>query len=422
MVNEQSTEHEQGPSAAPRQAPPRPTAEGDSARQAPQADDARQRKQAELLRLRDEAQRRRAEASRISEANARKREAAAVARQAAQDAARDANLRRRAAEADALDQERETARARKSMAQADEAFKEAERVFEEAKARLDRAKERLKAAAAAAVVAEKLQDQASQRRRDALAEETQLVSEKEQAEKGEAEVLERTRVEDDDARRQADLAESMWKLNDLYVQEEKDWTGNRGQQSNGEPASEHRAGVNGGGTEESGARMTEEEEAIAEEELHRRAYEDAASRERERCHLRDNGQWSSLGGWTVYQAMNRFMAVSAEFDTIRFSASQPLTFGSIPWPLLRHPNNQDFDTIEWRTVEQFFSSVRVNMVQSEYKLLVEKAHRRFHPDKWKSRGLLITVLDAELRDQLEAAGNVVAQALTPLWIESKSMA
>ncbi|KAJ7143711.1 hypothetical protein C8R44DRAFT_758720 [Mycena epipterygia] len=55
----------------------------------------------------------------------------------------------------------------------------------------------------------------------------------------------------------------------------------------------------------------------------------------------------------------------------------------------------------------------------EYGSLVEKVHRMFHPDKWKARGVLTTVMDEELRSSLETAGNVVAQAMTPLWRSSK---
>jgi hypothetical protein len=54
-----------------------------------------------------------------------------------------------------------------------------------------------------------------------------------------------------------------------------------------------------------------------------------------------------------------------------------------------------------------------------YKSLVEKVHRLFHPDKWKSRRSLVTVMDEELRKLLEEAGNVVAQAMTPIWRRSK---
>ncbi|KAJ7348090.1 hypothetical protein DFH08DRAFT_960443 [Mycena albidolilacea] len=77
--------------------------------------------------------------------------------------------------------------------------------------------------------------------------------------------------------------------------------------------------------------------------------------------------------------------------------------------------------IDWGAVEAFFLRAKgqfgVNV--AGYNTLVEKVHRLFHPDKWKSRRLLVTVMDEELRKSLEEAGNVVAQAMTPIWRKSK---
>ena len=77
------------------------------------------------------------------------------------------------------------------------------------------------------------------------------------------------------------------------------------------------------------------------------------------------------------------------------------------------------DDIDWQAVEDFFMQVKVMLNDAEYKVLVEKTHRRFHPDKWRSRALLMTVADKELQRRLEEAGNIVAQALTPLWLKAK---
>jgi hypothetical protein len=71
--------------------------------------------------------------------------------------------------------------------------------------------------------------------------------------------------------------------------------------------------------------------------------------------------------------------------------------------------------IEWDTVERFFSKVQGLLTPAEFKDLVEKSHRRFHPDRWRSRGLLVSVKDDMERDLLEVAGSTVAQAITPLW-------
>ena len=44
---------------------------------------------------------------------------------------------------------------------------------------------------------------------------------------------------------------------------------------------------------------------------------------------------------------------------------------------------------------------------------------RFHPDRWRARGLLKSMEDDDERGFVEVAANTVAQALTPLWREAK---
>ena len=120
-------------------------------------------------------------------------------------------------------------------------------------------------------------------------------------------------------------------------------------------------------------------------------------------------------------ALERFRLVSAEFDDIQFCATQPLTFESVPWPILKSPFTATTTTdVEWEAVERFFESVEFELDEEEYRALVEKAHRRFHPDKWRARGILHTVLDEDLRQRLEDACNVVSQALGPIWTNSRA--
>lgn len=153
--------------------------------------------------------------------------------------------------------------------------------------------------------------------------------------------------------------------------------------------------------------------------LHLREYHTAVEREQARCRRRDCVYWAPSYN-TAQVSIDRFTAVSAEFDDTHFSAAQPLTFESVPWPLARLPLTMSLDDIEWGAVEQFFGEVRRRVGEAEYRGVVERAHRRFHPDKWRARGLLKTVLDEELRGKLENAVNVVAQAITPLWLASRA--
>ncbi|KAJ7844568.1 hypothetical protein B0H13DRAFT_1731310 [Mycena leptocephala] len=162
-----------------------------------------------------------------------------------------------------------------------------------------------------------------------------------------------------------------------------------------------------------------EREACAKLEREKR-WKAATQAEEERCQKRDE-KLRGTGAWTPAHALKRLKLQIEEFDKIRFSETQPLTFRVIPWPTLADPLNLDIQEINWEAVEAFFSRAKVELVTDapEYKTLVEKVHRLFHPDKWQSRRLLVTVMDEELRISLETAGNVVAQAMTPVWRKSK---
>jgi hypothetical protein len=72
-------------------------------------------------------------------------------------------------------------------------------------------------------------------------------------------------------------------------------------------------------------------------------------------------------------------------------------------------------------VEGFVREFRNQLQLSAYKDLLEKTHRRFHPDRWSSRGLLATIFDEGTREEIREAGNIVSQAITPIWRQSKNL-
>lgn len=163
-------------------------------------------------------------------------------------------------------------------------------------------------------------------------------------------------------------------------------------------------------------KQEQEECARTETEERQRRYEQAAARERARCFKRDQNEISSYT-WTSHIAVTHFKIVSTDFDDTRFCDAQPLTFESVPWPILHTPEHWSLDAVQWGAVEAFFDEVKALLGLSEYKQLVEKTQRRFHPDKWKAR--LQTVLDEALRDKLEAAVNIVSQTVNPIWHKSR---
>ncbi|KAF4598631.1 hypothetical protein EYR38_007037 [Pleurotus pulmonarius] len=158
------------------------------------------------------------------------------------------------------------------------------------------------------------------------------------------------------------------------------------------------------------------EERRQEEALRRQRAAAEAERERER---RQRQQRWSAGPWTFQRALERCNVLSDAFDKAKYSRSSPLTFEDIPWPVLQAPMTFRAEDIEWQDVEKFFHQAKLHMKPQDYKPFVVNCHRRFHPDRWRSRGLLNSIEDETDRNCLEVAANTVAQALTPLWRELK---
>ncbi|KAG5642067.1 hypothetical protein DXG03_003644 [Asterophora parasitica] len=162
------------------------------------------------------------------------------------------------------------------------------------------------------------------------------------------------------------------------------------------------------------------EAAAAKEKVRQQAWMQATDAEQQRCYDRDVGIIGRHAGWGRAAARERFLLVVEEFDKRKFSEAQPITFNNIPWPVLDNPLCENTNSeIAWQKVEDFFVYIRVVQTVADYKKLVEKVHRMFHPDKWRSRRLLDTVRCPKLRRTLEASGNIVAQAMSPLWSQTK---
>ena len=315
--------------------------------------------------------------------------------------------------------------AAKELSEASSALLEAEKALQAAKVRQQEALDWISKASSVESSSQGAAIEATTRRIEAEVVEQYARAAREQAEHDE-ETLRSSMPEMDEAtRRQLELEEMIRRMKELRDQEENDRRERQmREQREKEEAERVRKEAERLAREERDRQAREEQARKAHEEQERRynearrlqEYRDAAAKERDRCIQRDSG-WSS---WNDARHVNWYKAVSIEFDDIKFCASQPLTFASVPWPLLSPPQKYAFDDIEWGAVEAFFAAVKTVVGEGEYKVLIEKAHRRFHPDKWRSRGLLTTVLDETERERLEGAGNIVAQAITPLWRASKT--
>ena len=149
--------------------------------------------------------------------------------------------------------------------------------------------------------------------------------------------------------------------------------------------------------------LREAEEKKKREEEERLRREEATRRERER-RKRQQQRWA-FGPWTTQRALERYKNLSEEFDSTKFSTELPLTMEAVPWPVLTPPARFNVSDVEWEAVERFFSGVRDYMKPQEYKTFVEKSHRRFHPDRWRSRSLLKSVLDETEKDCMEVGAH-----------------
>lgn len=155
----------------------------------------------------------------------------------------------------------------------------------------------------------------------------------------------------------------------------------------------------------------------AEEEVRQRWRRRQEEEEQRRQNQRAE-RWST-GPWTSLRALEHYKSLAEAFDAAQFTVESPISFTTIPWPVLHRPTKLRVEDIDWQAVEQFFSTIKTHMRRQDYKEFVEKSHRRFHPDRWKARRVLQSIEDQELRACLEVAANTVAQAITPIWRETK---
>lgn len=229
---------------------------------------------------------------------------------------------------------------------------------------------------------------------------------------------------DEEATRQAELAESIRKMREL----ERDrplWEEQRRKREARERAEEQERQVKAEQRRREEAERQrqhrEEAERQAREvraEAERRAAEEERRRQQQR-RQKQQQRWE-YGTWTSHRALERYRILSEEFDAARFTPDQPITFLDIPWPVLHSPSRLTVEDVDWSAVEGFFATVKSHMRSQDYRDFVERSHRRFHPDRWRARKLWSAVRDDVERSYLEVAANTVAQAITPIWREVKA--
>ena len=121
-------------------------------------------------------------------------------------------------------------------------------------------------------------------------------------------------------------------------------------------------------------------------------------------------------GWTPRKALEQYNKLAADFDSLRVSESTPLDMSKIPWPVLHAPG-YTLAQVDWNSVEAFFSQAEMMLggkKSAAWKELLKSSARRFHPDRWRARGLIGPHGGGQ---EVEERVNDVAKVLNPLYKE-----
>jgi hypothetical protein len=281
--------------------------------------------------------------------------------------------------------------------------------------------------------AECVDEEAEKRRQDVLRESIRRMEEIARQEELDASIKRMAALEAEDRQRKAEEARKSREKQEQREKQEREQKARQEREQKIRRQQERRER-----REHKERERREEEERIAEaearehvaRELRKRQKQDAArklrglkeatERELARCRERDRILQPSLRtAWGVRHAYERFKVVSLEFDTLKFSESQPFTYLNAPWPLLHQPDSLLVDDVQRSSVEAFFEAVEKIVPLVEYKELLRKTQQRFHPDKWQR--LFLTMYDEQTREEVKKSGNVVCQAISPMWATARKL-
>ncbi|KAG7447363.1 uncharacterized protein BT62DRAFT_1075421 [Guyanagaster necrorhizus] len=134
--------------------------------------------------------------------------------------------------------------------------------------------------------------------------------------------------------------------------------------------------------------------------------------------LRRGQDDSDEGGWSNQKAIERAQKCMDEFEETQFSRNgKALSFKDVPWPVLNDLSESNFGPrdITKKRVDKFFVEVEAKLGSEGYWGLLERMCKAFGKQRWENRGLLESVGDRQLGDELESAREVVLGAVRPLW-------
>lgn len=157
------------------------------------------------------------------------------------------------------------------------------------------------------------------------------------------------------------------------------------------------------------AAQTEYEQRCAAEQAAREDFQ----RELQNAQAQARRDWSHTF-WTANRAIQNHLQQVVEFDKKNFKTQHKANFHAIPWPVLESPTRLCPDSITWVAVEQFLAAMEKDLGYEDFKTYIGKTQKRFHLDRWRSRGLLGNC-SPMLEEALLTAQNAVIQAVNPIW-------
>jgi hypothetical protein len=92
----------------------------------------------------------------------------------------------------------------------------------------------------------------------------------------------------------------------------------------------------------------------------------------------------------------------------------PLTYYSVPWPLLSNPMTSTISDVHATAVEAFFMHLKEDTSDDEYNDMLRKARVMFHPDRWDAWQRYAAVADVELVREMRVAVVEVSKSIGKL--------
>ncbi|KAE9395122.1 hypothetical protein BT96DRAFT_161031 [Gymnopus androsaceus JB14] len=112
---------------------------------------------------------------------------------------------------------------------------------------------------------------------------------------------------------------------------------------------------------------------------------------------------------------NEYCRLCVEFDKTRFSDMHRASFREIPWPVLAPCSSITPNQVNCQSIRDFFIFVRDIKGSPEQRRLLREARNRYHPDRWASKKVVLSVATELERIHVKQTGLVVSQEINRIF-------